>query len=266
LNHLLELIARKRTGDQLLAGLLSDGEIADTIALRSAPIVRLPDSRLLCIDSPFITQLLTEGVFWTMLRAFNGVDRSHGDVFLSLWGRLFEVYVSDLLRHFYPFDSQLLTVDFHHDSGQLDAVLDYGDYIILFEFKASLLTVAARCSRDLQEFERQFRLKFVENQRGERKGIRQLAESAQSVVAGDLRFTSERPIVYPVLVCYEPSVDSFWVNRYANEVFVELLGGRLPDRLRPLTVMSIEGLEMALPYVSAGDFDVAAAVRQPFQR
>ena len=146
-----------------------------------------------------------------------------------------------------------MTVDFNHDTGQLDAVLDYDDYVILFEFKASLLTVAARCGRDMQEFERQFYLKFVENERGEKKGVRQLAESARSVVAADLRFTSERPVVYPVLVCYEPSADSFWVNRYANDIFSHLLGGHLPDRIQPLTVMSIEGLEMALPYLSAGD-------------
>jgi hypothetical protein len=124
----------------------------------------------------------------------------------------------------------------------------------VIEFKASLLTVAARCGRDAATFEAQFRGKFVENERGERKGIQQLADSANATLAGDLRFSVEHPVIYPVLVCYEPSVDAFWMNRYANELFAHYVQGGMGERVRPLTLMSMEGLELALPYVAAGDF------------
>lgn len=167
------------------------------------------DGRILCIDLPFITQLLTEGVYWTAVETFNRTDRSHGEAFLSLWGRLFELYGADLLRHFYPPDSGLLAIDLKHRSGELDAALDFGSSVVLIEFKTSLLAVAARCSRDAAAFEAQFRRKFVENERSERKGIRQLADSADAILAGDLRFTFEHPVIYSVLVCYEPCVDAF---------------------------------------------------------
>lgn len=249
---------------QLLDALLSDTEAADMTALRGSPLIRLADGRILCVDLPFIAQLLTEGVFWTALETFNGIDRSHGDTFLSLWGRLFELYGADLLRHFYAPDSGLLTVDREHPSGQLDAVLDFGAYVVLIEFKASLLTVAARCSRDVATFEAQFRRKFAENERGERKGIQQLADSTNATLAGDLRFTVERPVIYPVLVCHEPSVDAFWMNRYANEIFVQSVQGGVSERVRPLTLMSMEGLEMAIPYVAAGDFTWQALFESRF--
>jgi hypothetical protein len=233
-------------------------------ALRRCPLVRLPDGRILCIDAPFIAQLLTEGVFWSALETFNRIARQQGDAFLSLWGRLFELYAAGLLRHFYPPDSGLLTIDRDHRSGQIDAALDFGSYVVLIEFKASLLTVAARCSRDLGAFEAQFRRKFVENERGERKGVRQLADSVNAIVTGDLRFTCEHPIVYPMLVCYEPCVDAFWVNRYANEIFATFVQGGLSERVRPLTVVSAEGLEMALPYVASGDFTWQALFESRF--
>jgi len=47
--------------NELLTTLLSDAEVADMTALRRSPLIRLADGRILCIDLPFITQLLTEG-------------------------------------------------------------------------------------------------------------------------------------------------------------------------------------------------------------
>jgi len=44
------------------------------------------------------------------------------------------------------------------------------------------------------------------------------------------------------------------MNRYANEIFAQTVPGGLSEQVRPLTLMSMEGLEMALPYVAAGDF------------
>jgi hypothetical protein len=44
------------------------------------------------------------------------------------------------------------------------------------------------------------------------------------------------------------------MNRYANEMFAQLVPGGLGEQVRPLTLMSTEGLEMALPYLAAGDF------------
>jgi hypothetical protein len=240
--------------DRLLANLLGDDEVADMTALRRSPLIRVPDGRILCADLPFITQLLTEGVYWTALETFNRIQRSHGDVFLSLWGRLFELYGANLLRSFYPIESGLLTIDLEHGSGQLDAVFDFGSYVILIEFKASLLTVAARCGRDVAAFETEFHKKFVENARRERKGIQQLADSVNAILNRNLRFSSDAPVIYSMLVCYESCVDSFWMNRYANEIFAQSVQGGLSPTVRPLTLVSMEGLEIALPYVAAGDF------------
>ena len=59
--------------------------------------------------------------------------------------------------------------------------------------------------------------------------------------------------VFPVLVGYEPSLDSFWMNRYADNIFGTFLNSTLRPRVRPVTLMSAEALEGAVPYTAAGD-------------
>lgn len=59
--------------------------------------------------------------------------------------------------------------------------------------------------------------------------------------------------IFPVFVGYDAVLDGFWVNRYADDIFRNLLSPELRGRVRPLTVMSAESLESLLPYTSAGD-------------
>jgi len=36
------------------------------------------------------------------------------------------------------------------------------------------------------------------------RAFSQLADYANAILSGELRFTFERPVIYPVLVCFEP--------------------------------------------------------------
>ena len=53
--------------------------------------------------------------------------------------------------------------------------------------------------------------------------------------------------IYPVLVCYEAAMESFWVNKYANRIFQPMVAGH--HRVRPLTILSIQELESLLPHM-----------------
>src|SRR6202040_2905380 len=99
--------------------------------------------------------------------------------FAQLWGRMFHLYVADLMRFNYPEGiANVLSFEVPFDAGAADAVLDLGSDVVVFEFKGSLLTHAAKAERNFKAFERDFRKKFVAKETGERKGIAQLAAAA----------------------------------------------------------------------------------------
>lgn len=145
----------------------------------------------------------------------------------------------------------VLSFEVPFNAGAVDALLDLGSDVVVFEFKGSLLTHAAKAERNLVEFEKDFRKKFVEKDDGQRKGIAQLAVAAIAVADRTLKTATKPTAVYPVLVCYEAAVESFWINKYANRIFRDLVGA--DDRVRPLTVMSVEELESLLPHMARGE-------------
>lgn len=239
------------TGDQLGAKLASDLFIADTIAIRNYPLCRLDATHLVCLDTRFLSELLIYGLYWRILGALTKKD--DGDLFLSLWGRLFELYLSEHLLFHYPSAMSPLRVDVSYDGGQVDALLDFGEDLVLFEFKGSLLKAQAKYNRDAQAFKDDFWLKFVENEKGEPKALRQLASSCAAAASGKLKSTMTPKRIFPVFVGYDAVLDGFWVNRYADDIFKNHLVAGLRGPVRPLTVMSVESLESLLPYTSAGD-------------
>ena len=78
---------------------------------------------------------------------------------------------------------------------------------------------------------------------GEPKGISQLAAAALAIDEQRLKTVMRPKAVFPVLVCYEAAVESFWLNKYADGIFRPLVAGH--DRIQPLTMMSIEELLLA---------------------
>jgi hypothetical protein len=164
--------------------------------------------------------------------------------------------MNEQLRFHYPSTMSPLRIDVSYEGGQVDALLDFGEDLVLFEFKGSLLKAQAKYNRDVPTFNEDFSLKFVENEKGEPKALRQLASSCAAAADGKLKTSMPPRRIFPVFAGYEASLDGFWVNRYADDIFRGLLMPGLRGRARPLTVMSVESLESLLPYTSAGLGDV----------
>jgi hypothetical protein len=249
------------TGAHLAAKLGSDAFLADTILVRTYPLCRIDATHVVCLDTTFLSELLIYGLYWTILDALKKDD---GDVFLSLWGRLFELYLNEQLAFHYPSAMSPLTVDMRYDGGQIDALLDFGEDLIVFEFKGSLLKTQAKYNRDVDAFKRDFLLKFVENEKGDPKALRQLAISSTAAANGKLKLSTRPKRIFPVLVGYEISLDASFVNRYGDEIFRTLLTPDLRPRVRPLTIMSVEAFEIAVAYTSAGDITWAELLGRRF--
>jgi hypothetical protein len=216
---------------------------------RHFPLLELQDNRTVILDLQFLVDLGTSGVYWTI---FDGLPRNLREIFQQLWGRLLELYATDLLQEFYPPVSGLMKSDVEYQGGQIDALLDFANSIVVFEIKSSLLSEAAKRRGDRPEFEKQVNLKFVRNEKGEPKAVLQLAKSAKSVADG-LVPTSARPArIYPVLIGEDPALQALGFNTYLNAIFQKETA-QCP-LVRPLTVMTIGELEEILPYVSINTF------------
>lgn len=74
--------------------------------------------------------MVSSGLYWQI---FESLEGSHRERLRELWGRLFELYVFELLGHYYPAMSQMLPVDVAYADGQIDALLDLGDIVIVFD-------------------------------------------------------------------------------------------------------------------------------------
>jgi hypothetical protein len=218
---------------------------------RTFPLLRMDSEQVLILDLQFVVELLTSGVYWSI---HDNLPNSKRSDFKELWGRMFELYIVDLLRQFYPQASGMLSTDIEYKGGQIDALLDFGSEVILMEIKSSLLTEPAKRSVDRDAFVADFRRKFVENEKGKPKAIKQLAAACRAILLGevDTAKRSAPPVIYPVFVSDEPIVETTFSNAYFNEEFKK--EGINERRVKPLTVMSTDEFEQILPHVAENDF------------
>jgi hypothetical protein len=234
------------TVDQLRALLLDPVFLYDVTAFRQRPFVAVGD-RYVLPDYHLAFERLTFGSYWTIFDALSGDDRL---LFSGAWGVAFEEYIISLLSSSYPASevlSNVFTPNVKFPGGEIDAVLDFGDHVIVVEVKSTLLPVLVRAARDVAGFASWVEERLVGTVQ-EKGGLRQLAGAAGAVRNGALG--GSRAIVYPVLVTDELSFQSLGVNRYLGRVFEELVADR--TGIEPLSVITTDELEKLLPCVSDG--------------
>lgn len=251
-----------------------DAFVADTTArsfltsdfniFRRYPLLKLDEHNILILDLQLIAELLTQGVYYSI---FNGLPSNKRDTFRELWGHLFEVYTVDLLTEFYPKFSGILSPDVNYDGGQIDALLDFGTFVLVIEIKASLLTEPAKRSADRATFVADFRRKFIENEKGNPKVVKQLASACRAILSGEVPTVSGKntPTIYPVFVSDEPTLETAFMNGYFNDEFQQEASMDDPH-IRPMTVMTIDELEQLLTHVSDGDIHWEELLQARFNR
>jgi len=222
----------------------------DTLVFKAHPFLHFEDGRELILDIQYVSEILIYGLYWRIVESLQGKQK---DVFISLWGRLFELYLFDLFSHYYPETSQFLSTEVDYKGGQIDALLDFGTDVVIFEFKASLLRDQTKNSRDIKLFEEEVTKKFIENEKKRPKALRQLASAAIAIRNGGVKTIMKPERVYPVFVGYEPVLESFFVNTYLQQRFREFVTKKDNDVIvQPISVMSVDELEKLLPNIHAG--------------
>ena len=248
----------------------------DYTTFRNHPLVHNSDSNtgFTCLAYPFLTEKLASGVYHTIL---NSWPEGHPDrrLFQSYWGKVFEQFANDRLSEAYP-PSRLVNRFYANpffqrkQSGSYvefsDAVLDYGDALVLVEHKGGYLSLDEKYSSDVTKL-----LKGIESKFG--KGIKQLARAVgelfsqttsaraaigeldaaghwnESLSAIELRRVRR---VYPVIVVQDFAMTIGFMNRRLKLQLDEAIGrvGIDPTiQLRPLTLLTIENLEDVLAHL-----------------
>jgi hypothetical protein len=222
----------------------------NTLVFKTHPLLCFDDGRELILDIQYVAEILIYGLYWRVVESLQGKQK---DIFISLWGRLLELYLFDLFGHFYPATSQFLSTDVDYEVGQIDALLDFGPDVVIFEFKASLLRDQTKNSRDVKLFEEEVTRKFIENEKKRPKALRQLASAATAIRNGKVKTAMKPERVYPVFVGYEPVLESFSINTYLQQKFRQFVPKKENDVVvQPITVMSVDELEKLLPNIQAG--------------
>jgi hypothetical protein len=101
------------------------------------------------------------------------IPRDHFDLFLRHRARTIEEFRREIVGDGFQtsealsvalctdlYIANVLSFEVPFDAGAADAVLDFGSDVVVFEFKGSLLTHAAKAERNLEAFERDFCKKF----------------------------------------------------------------------------------------------------------
>lgn len=248
----------------------------DYTTFRNHPLVHNSDSTrgFTCVAYPFLTEKLASGVYHTIL---NSWPEGHPDrrLFQGYWGKVFEQFANDRLSEAYP--SSMLANRFHPNpvfslkqSGAFvevsDAVLDYGDEIVLIEHKGGYLSLDEKYSSDVAKLRKGIESKFG-------KGIKQLGRAIgklfnetpasreaigrvdaeahwkASVTIDQLRQVRR---VYPVLVVQDFAMTIGFMNRRLKLQLEEVIGQVRIDpkvHVRPLTLLTIENLEDVLAHL-----------------
>jgi hypothetical protein len=252
--------------DVLTKGVARDGNSNrqwefDYTTFRDHPLVYNTDLRrgFTCIAYPFLIEKLSSGVYHTILNSWpeQNADRAR---FQSYWGRVFEQFTNDRIRDEYP-ESQLANRFYanpyfeERQSGSLvevcDAVLDYGDTLVLLEHKGGYLSldekysgdvskllggVTAKFGRATKQLSRSIERLFNEDAT-KRQSFAQLADNGErrlGLSADDLKRIRT---VYPVLIVQEFAMTIGFMNRRLRVQMVEAVNKSKVDpavRVRPL--------------------------------
>jgi hypothetical protein len=205
----------------------------DFLPFRKFPLIAMSETEYVIPNLQFLTELMFSGLFFELYFGFQG-DRN---LLSSLWGRLFELSIFELLEYFYPPLSGMLQTNIDFDGGEVDAMLDFGDYIIVFEFKYFLLTQDVKYARSGALLEKALRERLFSNQAGKPKAIRQLLASAAAIRSGKLLTLKGRTdslpreaVIYPVVVVADPALEAPFVNVFCNGLFQSEVGDLEVDR------------------------------------
>jgi hypothetical protein len=240
-----ELNVTPSDADEFAPYIPNGAKAMDATVIKQRPIFRRTDGRHSVLDARFLIELLSTTLYWTIFDSIP--EKKARNTFSTMWGECFESFVLDELEFFYPKSSPILRTRVPFDDGEVDAMLDFGNFVVVFEIKSGLLAKDPRLMRDPKELRSELHKKLVDG-----TGVWQLVKAARAIAGGKVEMSVKGCRIYPVLIGDDPILQCFTANRYLDEQFTAQLTDR-PPNVAPLTAMLIDELEAALPYFCSNE-------------
>ena len=245
----------------------------DLTAFRARPVWRFAPDSYLCVDPCLLVEKLASGFYWAVNQALETADKVETSKrrleFSRLWGKLFEEYVFEMLRHAAP--PQRLSENVFYDKAGEEAfdaiVLEDGDAIV-FEVKGLFARAETKYSGRFLPFFKGLSEKFG-NQR--HCAIRQLAAGVRNTFGLPRRRTiSIVPVreirnVWPVVIVLEPILglgiaSGLLVERFLHRI--QKLVSQANTSIHPVVFLDIEDVEIIVQNIRDGDFTFVDCLRE----
>lgn len=237
-------------------------------AFRTYPLFYLNEERTVAttLDFQFLTDKLSAGVFHTTLNSIKVEDNKDWHTFTGFWGKVFEEYVNDRLREGFPLKSERFYASPHLTKGNqeaFDGAIDYGNALVVMEYKGTYLTREAKYSGQLETL-----MEGINKNVG--KAVTQLADGIEKVfgtnqqdtfsqrTAGKVVYTFRKEDagrvkkIYPVIIVQDFALSIGLANYKLRQELKRALEQRkivAEINIMPLSLITIEDFEKAVAYI-----------------
>lgn len=228
----------------------------DFVLFKDKPFIKTPFG-LLPLDLTYVAEKFYSGPFW---RVNFGLPSDDREPFHSFWGKVFEDYVTWLLREACTGSKNVFIADprFASDPNEQvsDALIVCGRAAMLIEYKGNTFRSASKYGLASDEIRAELEQKLVTGSGDSRKGVRQLANAVERLcrydnpdgIAGVDFFGIAK--VFPVMIIRDDIGSVFGMNSYLNERFQSFKPKGLYRSVTPLFCFSANDIEMLSSYLS----------------
>jgi hypothetical protein len=220
-----------------------------TAPFRSKPLICFPGERYTCSDSAFLRMLMTTGLFWKLKACLP--KEQHVGLFRA-WGELFEEYVHATLE---PLLKKKYIKSPQGNDGEItDALVDYGESVVLIEVKAVIVPDALKYARDLSAILNLLEDRLLKEDQIVRALSRLFGPEADPAATNLFR-KARISEVFPMIVSYDHSICAPFLEEYLQKRLRERIdAAHLPRGLRvaPLTIASADDVEILVPLLHHG--------------
>lgn len=250
------LLSRLSTTTDVLRIQARNSHATDFLLFQRHPLIQIVANGYVCPDPGFLLDKAGASLYWTLHEA---TAIEHRLALLTQWSGMIEYYSQWLFERTYQGSGRFVSSPrFPNNDEAADALLLEGSTLLLFEVKASVLTVQAKYGDSAEGLMNELSLKAISGEDGERKGVAQLVRSITRFLDGEtISGVSREGIrtIIPILVFLDRGFTSPYLNGLYNESFDSARFRRAYRRtVTPLFSITIDDLENVLPYTDKHEF------------
>jgi hypothetical protein len=227
--------------------------------IREKPIFKMDEKQYAFLNLNFFVDKLFQGIRFDFANSlirnkatYNGKQIKRWDDFNSIYTSVFseKILFYQVLQYAFQKNKDYVLVDGTEleskvGEGAPDFYIRNKTKIYLIEFKDILINRNIKHSYNFEKITEELNLKFIENQEGRSKGIKQLIACIEKFLNEGTKqfddFDFSKAIIYPVIVYNDFSLNAVGVNYFLNKKFNDLINrNRLSEKITIKNLVMID--------------------------